>query len=357
MPTPHIIPSPFPTALPTTIPVQTTISPLSETPEGAATEGSATQIRPTDTPPPTHHRPASSPPMRLYPGRPTLPFTTLVLLAALALQAPSQQPPPPKPPAPTPPPAFQLPEFYPGHKVDPAKAERGKVIFGVNCAFCHGNDARGGEGGPNLIRSELVLKDKDGETISPTILNGRPDRGMPKFNFTAEQISEIAAYIHSFKVGGYDAAREKPPSILVGNATAGRATFEKMCASCHSITGDLKGFAASAPDPRTLQQTWIMPGMRSMFGPSTGAAKTHVPPITVTVTQASGETVQGQLERIDDFFVTLKDADGYERTFRRDSHDVPKIEIHNPLAPHIHLLAEYTDKEIHDITAYLETTK
>jgi cytochrome c oxidase cbb3-type subunit III len=125
----------------------------------------------------------------------------------------------------------QRPSAYPGRQVDEAKADRGKVIFAVNCSFCHGSDARGGEGGPNLIRSELVLNDKDGEAIAPVVQNGRIDRGMPKFELTAAQISDIAAYIHSFRVGGYDISRKQPPSILVGNATEGQTTFQRMCGS------------------------------------------------------------------------------------------------------------------------------
>ena len=35
---------------------------------------------------------------------------------------------------------------------DPAVVARGKALFGVQCAFCHGEDARGGDVGPNLIR-------------------------------------------------------------------------------------------------------------------------------------------------------------------------------------------------------------
>src|SRR5947208_7274597 len=48
---------------------------------------------------------------------------------------------------------------------DPAAVERGRGMFSVNCAFCHGSDARGGEGGPNLIRSQMVLNDQHGEGI------------------------------------------------------------------------------------------------------------------------------------------------------------------------------------------------
>ena len=248
------------------------------------------------------------------------------------------------------------PSAYPTRQVDQLKADRGKVIFSVNCSFCHGSDARGGEGGPNLIRSQLVLNDKDGELIAPVVLNGRLDRGMPKFEFTEAQISDIAAFIHSFKVGGYDILRKQPPSIVVGNPVEGQTTFQKMCSSCHSVTNDLKGFASRSQDPRTLQQTWIMPATTGRLGPAQPEAGVHVPPTTVTVTLASGETVEGTLKRIDDFTVTLKDSSGYERTIRRDGDD-PKLVIHDPLEPHRRLLPVYTDKEIHDITAYLETIK
>jgi mono/diheme cytochrome c family protein len=40
---------------------------------------------------------------------------------------------------------------------DPAAIERGKALYGVNCQFCHGADIRGGDGGPSLLRSAVVL--------------------------------------------------------------------------------------------------------------------------------------------------------------------------------------------------------
>src|ERR1039457_3421675 len=122
---------------------------------------------------------------------------------------------------------------------DPAAAERGKALYGVHCNFCHGSDARGGEGGPNLLRSDLVLNDQKGELVATVVQNGKGE--MPKLNLNNEQVSDVAAYIHSFRVGGYDISRMAPPSILVGDATAGEATFKAKCASCHSATGALKG--------------------------------------------------------------------------------------------------------------------
>src|ERR1043165_6041856 len=73
---------------------------------------------------------------------------------------------------------------------DPAQVDRGKRLYQVNCQFCHGADIRGGDGGPSLLRSGVVLDDKNGELMAPIIQNGRPDAGMPKFSFTKEQVAE-----------------------------------------------------------------------------------------------------------------------------------------------------------------------
>jgi cytochrome c oxidase cbb3-type subunit III len=269
------------------------------------------------------------------------------ILAAIPLVA---QPPagaarPARPPAyPTRPPA------------DPVVLERGKALYGVNCNFCHGSDARGGEGGPNLLRSEMVLNDKNGEGIAGVVQNGRMEQGMPKFPFTIAQISDIATYIHSFKVGGYDVSRMVPLSIVVGDAKEGEAYFKSTCASCHSVTGDLKGIGAKISDPKALQNTWLMPGGGGRGPRAGGASPVNVPPTTVTVTPASGGKVDGRLIRVDDFIVTLAEEDGSERTFRRDG-DTPKVEIHDPLQPHKDLLPKYTDKDIHNLTSYLVTVK
>jgi cytochrome c oxidase cbb3-type subunit III len=287
-------------------------------------------------------------------------ITTFLALTAIPIQA---QGPPQAPPGGGPPtPAGGrrggggFSAAFPQHAAaDPAMVERGKALYGVHCNFCHGSDARGGEGGPNLLRSDLVLNDKNGELIANVVQNGKGD--MPKLNLTKEQVSDIAAFIHSFRVGGYDESRMVPPSILVGDAKAGEAAFKTKCASCHSPSGDLKGLASKIADPKQLQNGWLMPvGGGGRGGRGGRGGPFNVPPTTVTVTQASGQKVTGRLARIDDFTVTLIDSEDTQRTFRRDG-DVPKVEVNDPLKPHKDLLPTYTDKQIHDLTAYLVTLK
>ncbi len=52
----------------------------------------------------------------------------------------------------------------------------------------------------------------------------------------------------------------------------------------------------------------------------------------------------------------MKQGDGPARAIRRDG-AVPKVEINDPLEGHRQLLTVYTDKDIHDVTAYLVTLK
>ncbi len=213
-------------------------------------------------------------------------------------------------------PPARVPAFPQRPPADPVVLARGKALYGVNCNFCHGSDARGGEGGPNLLRSELVLNDQKGERIAPVVQNGRGE--MPSIKLTAEQVSDIAVFIHSFQVGGDDISRMTPPSVLVGDATTGEVIFKTKCASCHSPTGDLKGIASKISDPKTLQNTFLMPGGVGGRGGRGGPSALNVPPTTVTVTTATGQKTEGKLVRIDDFIVTLTDSDGAQRTFRRD---------------------------------------
>lgn|SRR6187402_162974 len=251
---------------------------------------------------------------------------------------------PPQAPSP-----LNRPNPYARKPVDPALAEQGKSLYSVRCAFCHGSDARGGESGPNLLRSETVLTDQNGELIGPIILHGRPQQGMPAFDLSEVQISQIAAFLHSIPVSGNERGRNAPIKIPLGSAEAGEKAFAQKCASCHSPTGNLKSIGQKITDPRALQQSWLMPGMRG------GAPSVVAPAKRVTVSTPGGK-VNGKLLRIDDFIVSLKTDDGQVRTFERAG-NMPKVEVLDPLDGHIRLLPTYTDESIHDITAYLVTIK
>jgi mono/diheme cytochrome c family protein len=200
-----------------------------------------------------------------------------------------------------------------------------------------------------LIRSQLVLDDNNGELIATVVQNGRPDKGMPKFDLTTEEISTIAAFIHSMPVGGR-AATTGTVDPLVGNAKAGEAYFNGpgKCTTCHSVSGDLAGIGAKYPDPRTLQGALLSGERRGEIS--------DAPRKTVTVTLRTGETVEGKLNEIDDFIVSLTDAGGNYHSYPRHG-DYPKVVVKDPLQPHLDMLRTFKDDDIHNLTAYLVTLK
>jgi cytochrome c oxidase cbb3-type subunit III len=284
---------------------------------------------------------------------------SLLAVGAVAVAAQQSAPAPPaqqspaqaSPQAPARPPANPLftPAYPTRPPADPAVVQRGRQIFSANCSFCHGSDARGGEGGPNLIRSQLVLDDQNGELITTVVQNGRPDKGMPKFDLSTADIGSIAAFLHSIPVGGR-AATTGVLDPLVGDARAGETYFNGpgKCNTCHSITGDLAGIGAKYTDVRALQGA-MLTGERRGEAQEMGRR-------TVTVTLKSGQKLEGRLYHIDDFLVSFVDANGDYHSFVRNGDD-PRIEIKDPLQPHLDMLGTWKDDDIHNVTAYLVTLK
>ena len=247
---------------------------------------------------------------------------------------------------------------------DPELIARGKPLFVTNCSACHGLDLRGGvTGGPNLLRSEVVLMDQHGELILPIVRGARAERGMPALPMPDADVFAIAEYIHSIlaTARGQGAPPESDaplPNALVGDAKSGEVYFAAKCTSCHSPTGDLAGIGSRITEAKALQNHWVVGGGGG--GRGRGAAPGTVSSdrrrVTATVTLPNGEKVQGQLARLDNFLLTLSLDDGRLRTFRRDG-DSPKIEVKDPLEAHKALPGILTDKDMHDVTAYLATLK
>jgi cytochrome c oxidase cbb3-type subunit 3 len=298
----------------------------------------------------------------------------MLVSAAQTPQPAPQTPPPQTPPAQTPPapPAGgrqggrgQQPGTFPAQQRaagDPALIERGRSVYSASCTACHGADLRGGQlGGPNLLRSLVVLNDKEGELISPIIKGSRAERGMPPLPLPDDDIRAVAEYVHSVlatsgRQGGPPGIAAPAPDIVTGDAAAGKAYFAAKCSACHSATGDLQGIATRIPDPKVLQTMWVSGGAvggRGRGASSSGGARK---PVTVTVTTPNGEKVSGRLVRIDHFIVTLAREDGTIQSFRRVG-DSPKVEIQDPLAGHKALFTVLTEKDIYDTTAYLVTLK
>jgi mono/diheme cytochrome c family protein len=238
--------------------------------------------------------------------------------------------------------------------VDPAASDRGKKLYAAQCITCHGPAARGNVNGPDLVRSVTILHDRYGSTIGPFLSKGHPTQsGMASASFTTEQVKDLSHFLHqqvndTLRSGPYS----KVLNVLTGDPKAGAQYFNGAgrCGSCHSPTGDF-AHLASKYDPPTLQQKFLFP--KTLGGGRRGMAASK--PVTVTVTPPNGPSVSGVLDRIDDFNISLRDASGEYHSWKRTP-DL-KIEKNDPYAAHDELLDKYTDQDIHNVVAYLETLR
>lgn len=246
---------------------------------------------------------------------------------------------------------------------DPAAVERGQKIFVAQCGFCHGSNANGGETGPDLIRSAVALDDEGGDKIGPVILGGRPDKGMPAIHLDAEQIKDVAAFLRGRQQAAIDRGAYAIQNVVTGDAAKGQAYFGVHCASCHSANsaggGDLAGIAGKF-DAVALQSRFLYPQSRfggRRGGEGGGGRRSGTAPAgsQVTVTTASGQQLSGALEYLDDFDVGLRDASGEYHSFARTP--ALKMEVRDPLAKHEELLKQFSDADMHNVLAYLETLK
>lgn len=244
------------------------------------------------------------------------------------------------------PPATTNPQSY-----TDAEIQAGQARFVSECGFCHGRDAQGGESGPDLTRSTLVAQDLRGDKIGPLIQSGRPDKGMPAFSLPASEIASIVAYIHDAKskaeseLGGRRSVDVS--DLQTGSAEAGKFFFNGKggCAQCHSLSGAF-ATVASRFQGLALLQRMLHPGRGGRGG-------APVRP-SATVTTANGQELSGRVAYRDEFTITLIDSEGWSHSFPAGA---VKIEIDDPLRAHTDLLGRYTDEEIHDVFAYLQTLK
>jgi len=236
------------------------------------------------------------------------------------------------------------------HVVDPEAANRGRSVWVAECIECHGTSARGTSKGKNLIQSDLVLHDRYGSTLGPFLAKGHPmQSGRKSSTLSPAEVADLSHFIHQ-RV--YDTLRGspifRPQQLVTGDAKAGEAWFNGAgkCSTCHSATGDLKGIG-SRYDTATLQGRFLFPrgGGRGRGGKQ----------LTLTITPPNGPAVTGVPVVFDDFDVSVRDDQGKVHAFTRS----PQLKVvrNDPYAVHDQLLDVYTDKNMHDMLAYLVTLK
>jgi cytochrome c oxidase cbb3-type subunit 3 len=250
-------------------------------------------------------------------------------------------------PAATRPPQTATAQAYPEEQVN-----AGRALFAAQCGFCHGRDAMGGETGPDLTRSELVASDVRGDKIMPVVKNGRPEKKMPPFNFSDTDLAALVAFIHDAKekAGTLEGSRRtvEPADLQTGNAQAGQQYFNGAggCAKCHSATGDLAGLAGRYQGLSLFQR------MLNPSGRGRGNAPPRLPEATITL--GNGQTVVGKVAYQDEFTIAITDAAGAYRSWPASA---VKFTVNDPYAAHVEQLGKYSNDDLHNVLAYLQTLK
>jgi cytochrome c oxidase cbb3-type subunit 3 len=196
-----------------------------------------------------------------------------------------------------------------------------------------------------------VAEDVGGDRIGPVVRNGSVARGMPSFTLPDRDLQAIVAFVHdratdaASQLGGRRSVDVS--DLQTGDAEAGRRYFfgSGGCAKCHSPGGDLAGIATRLEGLALLQRMLYPPSERSG-----GATK----PPTVRVTLPSGETVTGAQAYRDEFVIALTDQSGWYRSWPTRQ---VQVVVDDPLDAHIEQLGKYTDADMHDTLAFLQTLR
>jgi len=275
---------------------------------------------------------SSQPPLRAA-------FLPALVLLVAALSAAQTRPAGAKPSRAAVTPTTATPKAY-----SPALLQSGNLLFQQDCAFCHGRDATGGETGPNLTTSRLASEDVNGEKIGAVVRNGRPEKGMPRFDVTARQIAALSAFIHTQQIkeatnkGGRKGV--EVADLQTGNVEEGKRYFNGAggCATCHSPAGDLAGVATRYKGLE-LEELMLFPKDAKW---------------KVTVTLASGQTISGTLEYVDEFTVGLFDSQGIYQSWKTSA---VTYKVDPGVNAHADLFSRYTDADVHNLMAYLQTLR
>ena len=154
---------------------------------------------------------------------------------------------------------------------DPGAVALGHSVFANTCATCHGSDARGARGFPNLVDADWQWGGEP-DTVLATVLNGR-QAAMPAFGSVLDPtgIATTAAYVRQLSGQKADQA----------SAITGKTHFDMLCVACHGPDGRGNPLVGA---PNLTDGTWLYGG-----DPET---------IAQTITQGRMGQMPGHAERI-----------------------------------------------------------
>jgi putative heme-binding domain-containing protein len=223
-----------------------------------------------------------------------------------------------------------------------AGLERGKRLYGMNCAGCHGIEGGGGSG--PVLAKQKYRRAPDDAALIELIESGISEAGMPSsWHLLPDGPAQIAAYLRSLT-----AIREAPPT---GDPSHGSEVFAKAgCTSCHIVNGrgsaigpELTGIGARRT-AETLRRALVNPG------------ESATPEFTLIQAQTrSGASIRGLRLNEESFTIQIKDAAGRFHSLRKSE----LAQLERPQGAS--LMPSYSDSlgpsDLKDLLAYLVSLK
>jgi cytochrome c oxidase cbb3-type subunit III len=236
--------------------------------------------------------------------------------------------------------AAETPEEFTAEEI-----ARGRKLFTLHCARCHGMQGLGGTG-PNLARQTLSQA-TDTPRLLAIIEGGIPGTAMPGWrnNFIEKDKRSLAAFVRSLGT-----TTEAPTP---GDPTRGKALFARAaCAQCHTVNGEggVKGpdltLVGLRRGPERLRKTLLEPGVERIAGED--GFYEFLP---VRVVTAAGHELDGLRVNEDGFTIQLRDLDNRLHSFRKSEVKVLEKGFARSVMPSF--ASVFNPTELDDVVAYL----
>jgi cytochrome c oxidase cbb3-type subunit III len=230
-----------------------------------------------------------------------------------------------------------------------AVRRNGEATYRPNCGFCHGNDARGENGAPDLTLPRTQRR-TDVELLH-IILDGRPGTEMPANDLSERETREVIAYLRGL--------RPSSTAAVAGDPEAGRRIFLGQCSGCHMINGtggrlgpDLSRIAISRTRPYIVESIRQPSKVLAIAMMPAVAHETPVRYQTITVITNDGRRITGVRKNEDGYSVQLMTQGEELLAFLKK--DVREV-IHEPTS----LMPQYSEemlnnKDLRDLVSFFE---
>jgi cytochrome c oxidase cbb3-type subunit III len=219
--------------------------------------------------------------------------------------------------------------------------QNGALLYGANCAQCHGAT---GDGIPGVDLKSGIRRATTDQQLGQLITTGITGTAMPATPFGNAQLTALVAYLRS--MGDFNA-----PAVMVGDIGRGRALFESKgaCGTCHRVQG--KG-SRVAPDLTDVGATRAADALwRSLLDPTSAMRPINRP---VRIVMRDGKTINGRRLNEDTYSVQL--VDDQERLLSLMKSDIRAMTvIKTSTMPSFK--DTLTPQEIADVVSYLVSLK